>query len=142
MSPRPREEREGPLRTFELLGRSLFRGGLRSARIREQIVTRCHPSSYPQDRVSSGALVPASAPRPAFCLSRLEDDPGLSLDVRRPPIEIPKGRRRRRSPLASRVEAFDARLSSMAPDCSWADDLHLTERTLEVAAFESLKCIR
>lgn len=38
--------------------------------------------------------------------------------------------------------AFGLRLSSIAPDCSWADDLHLTERTLEIAAFESLKCVR
>jgi hypothetical protein len=34
--------------------------------------------------------------------------------------------------LAGRGAAFGLRLSSMAPDCSWADDLHLTERTLEV----------
>ena len=99
-------------------------------------------SPFPQGHVSSGAPVPAGAPRPAFCLSRSEDDPSRSSDARRPPFVIFRRGAVDAIPLASRGEAFGARLSSMAPDCSWADDLHLTERTLEVAAFESLKCFR
>jgi len=104
---------------------------------------RCQPKPVPARLDLEWSSRSRGRSKTSLLLSRFEDNPSRSFGCPTPPVD---GFRRGGVdvfPLcASRVETFDARLSSMANDCSWADDLHLTERTLEIAAFESLKCVR